>query len=83
MELAEDEKVFFAQMKDAYATYQDIVTSEKTNHINDIDKLARLIRCDLQNQPETARELVIDGILQKGGPERQDKGADERLWRSG
>ena len=64
VELAEDEKVFFAQMKDAYATYQDIVTSEKTNHINDIDKLARLIRCDLQKQPETARELVNNWYLQ-------------------
>lgn len=64
VELAKDEKVFFAQMKDAYATYQDIVTSEKTNHINDIDKLARLIRCDLQKQPETARELVNNWYLQ-------------------
>ena len=63
VELSDDEKIFFAQMKDAYATYQDIVTSEKTNHINDIDKLARLIRCDLQDQPETARELVNNWYL--------------------
>ena len=63
VELSDEEKVFFAQMKEAYATYQDIVTSEKTNHINDIDKLARLIRCDLQNQPETARELVNNWYL--------------------
>ncbi len=63
VQLSDEEKVFFAQMKDAYATYQDIVTSQKTNHINDIDKLARLIRCDLQSQPDTARELVNNWYL--------------------
>ena len=63
VDLSDEEKVFFAQMKDAYATYQDIVTSQKTNHINDIDKLARLIRCDLQDQPDTARELVNNWYL--------------------
>lgn len=63
VELNSEEKVFFKDMKMAYETYQEIITSEKTNYINDIDKLARLIRCDLQNQPETARELVNNWYL--------------------
>ena len=63
VELSDDEKIFFASMKEAYATYQEIVTSQKTNHINDIDKLARLIRCDLQSQPDAARELVNNWYL--------------------
>ena len=58
VELNDEEKVFFADMKEAYITYQKIINSQQTSYINDIDKLARLIRCDLQNQPEKARSLV-------------------------
>lgn len=53
-----EEEVFFSDMKKAYTIYQDIVTSEQANCINDVDKLARLIRCELQNKPDTARSIV-------------------------
>lgn len=52
------EKPVFESMKVAYEKYQHIVTSTKTNYITDIDTLARLIRCDLQDKPETAEKIV-------------------------
>ncbi len=58
VELSEEEKVFFSDMKKAYQQYQDIVTSEQVNYITDVDKLARLIRCELQNKPDVARNIV-------------------------
>ena len=58
VELSDDEKVIFSDMKRAYEQYQDIVTSEQVNYITDVDKLARLIRCDLQNKPDVARSIV-------------------------
>jgi hypothetical protein len=45
-------------MKDAYTDYQSIVTSQEANYITDINKLARLIRCNLQNKPKIASEIV-------------------------
>ena len=56
--LADDEVQVFLDMKAAYETYQEIVTSEQASYITDIDKLARLIRCDLQDHPETAKGIV-------------------------
>lgn len=58
VELAPDEVEVFQNMKTAYERYQELVTSEKVTYISDIEKLARLIRCDLQNRPKVAREIV-------------------------
>lgn len=58
VELSDEEKIFFSDMKRAYQQYQDIITSEQVNYITDVDKLARLIRCDLQNKPDVARNIV-------------------------
>ncbi len=58
VKLEPDEVKFFEDMKQAYSRYQDIVTSDKASFITDINKLARLIRCDLQDKPETARNIV-------------------------
>lgn len=56
--LTPDEEVFFAEMKSAYTTYQEIVTSSQASVIDDIDKLARLIRLELQDHPQTAENIV-------------------------
>ena len=58
VELSDDEKVFFEQMKVAYLQYQRIVGSQQAMHITDINKLARLIRCDLQDKPKKASDIV-------------------------
>lgn len=58
VKLEPNEVQFFADMKKAYLRYQQIVTSNKASFITDINKLARLIRCDLQNKPEMARGVV-------------------------
>lgn len=52
------EEPIFRQMKDAYLRYQQIVTSDKASFITDVNKLARLIRCDLQDKPSVARGIV-------------------------
>ena len=56
--LAPDEVQFFAEMKSAYEDYQEIVTSEQASVIDDLDKLARLIRLELQDRPDTAKGIV-------------------------
>ncbi|MGX8713507.1 MAG: hypothetical protein ACSW8I_07485 [bacterium] len=58
VELSDDEKLFFDRMKQAYSQYQSIVTSQEAAYITDINKLARLIRCNLQNKPKIATEIV-------------------------
>lgn len=58
VDLSDDEKIFFHDMKVAYEKYQQIVTNSQADYITDINKLARLIRCDLQNKPEVARNIV-------------------------
>lgn len=58
VELSEEEEVFFNRMKQAYTQYQTIVTSQEAAYITDIHKLARLIRCNLQNKPKIATEIV-------------------------
>jgi hypothetical protein len=50
--------VFFNDMKSAYEVYQEIVTSEQASVIDDLDKLARLIRLELQDKPDTAKGIV-------------------------
>ncbi len=56
--LAPDEVGFFNDMKSAYEEYQDIITSEKASAIGDVDKLARLIRLELQDKPDIAKGIV-------------------------
>ncbi|MBR3725741.1 MAG: hypothetical protein IKN11_10195 [Bacteroidales bacterium] len=56
--LSPDEVRFFSEMKSAYEDYQEIVTSQQASVIDDLDKLARLIRCELQDRPDTAKGIV-------------------------
>lgn len=56
--LSPDEVQFFSEMKSAYEDYQEIVTSQQASVIDDLDKLARLIRCELQDRPDTAKGIV-------------------------
>lgn len=56
--LEPDEVKFFDEMKHAYKRYQEIVTSDKAAFITDVNKLARLIRCELQDKPDKARGIV-------------------------
>lgn len=58
VELSDDERRFFDLMKEAYQEYQNIVTSQEASYITDIHKLARLIRCNLQNKPKIASSIV-------------------------
>lgn len=58
VDLNDDERQFFDRMKEAYQEYQNIVTSQEAAYITDIHKLARLIRCNLQNKPKIATEIV-------------------------
>ena len=58
VKLAADEVGFFNDMKSAYEEYQGIVTSEKASAIGDVDKLARLIRLELQDKPDIAKGIV-------------------------
>jgi hypothetical protein len=58
VELAPDEVRFFNEMKSAYETYQEIVTSEQASVIDDVDKLARIIRLELQDKPDIAKGIV-------------------------
>lgn len=58
VDLSADETRFFAEMKSAYERYQEIVTSEQASVIDDVDTLARLIRLELQDKPDTARGIV-------------------------
>ena len=56
--LAPDEVGFFNDMKSAYQTYQEILAREQASLIDDVDKLARLIRLELAGQPDMARNIV-------------------------
>lgn len=58
VQLAPDEVQFFNDMKSAYETFQEIVTNEQASVIDDLDKLARLIRLELQDKPEVAKGIV-------------------------
>ena len=83
--LNEEEKFFFNRMKNAYEKYQQIVTSNEVSYITDISKLARLIRCNLQNQPKKAAAIVnswydqhpeeyVEGVLQSRMGDHNDQG---------
>ena len=56
--LAENEVQYFNEMKSAYEVYQEIITSGQASVIDSLDKLARLIRIDLQDRPDTAKGIV-------------------------
>ena len=58
MELEPKEKPVFENLKAAYTKYQEIINSTQTNYIADIDTLARIIRCDLRENPQKAKEVV-------------------------
>lgn len=75
---------FFEEMRSAYLRYQQIVTSDRASLITDVGKLARLIRCDLQDKPETARgivnnwysdnaDLYVDQVLESRMGDHQDQ----------
>lgn len=85
VDLNDEEKIFFCRMKNAYEKYQRIVTSNEVSYITDISKLARLIRCNLQNQPKKASIIVntwfeqhpddyAEGVLQSRMGDHNDQG---------
>ena len=84
VELSDSEVEFFEEMKLAYLQYQDIVGSQQALHITDINKLARLIRCDLQDKPKKAADIVngwyearpddyVGGVLQSRMGDHNDQ----------
>ena len=85
VDLSDDEKKFFEEMKEAYLQYQRIVGSQQTAYnITDINKLARLIRCDLQDKPKKAADIVntwyearpadyVNGVLQSRMGDHNDQ----------
>ncbi len=85
VELSDEEKFFFEEMKEAYLQYQRIVGSQQAAYnITDINKLARLIRCDLQDKPKKASDIVntwykarpadyVDGVLQSRMGDHNDQ----------
>ena len=84
VELSDAEKEFFEEMRQAYLAYQDIVGSQQALHITDINKLARLIRCDLQDKPKKASDIVnswyearpddyVGGVLQSRMGDHNDQ----------
>ncbi len=85
VDLTDEERMFFNRMKEAYQKYQQIVTSSEVSYISDISKLARLIRCNLQNQPQKAAAIVnswfeqhpeeyVEGVLQSRMGDHNDQG---------
>lgn len=85
VDLSDDEVLFFSRMRSAYEKYQQIVTSNEVSYITDISKLARLIRCNLQNQPKKAATIVnswfeqhpndyVEGVLLSRMGDHNDQG---------
>lgn len=85
VDLTDEERMFFNRMKEAYQKYQQLVTSSEVSYISDISKLARLIRCNLQNQPKKAAAIVnswfeqhpeeyVEGVLQSRMGDHNDQG---------
>lgn len=58
VQMSPEEVGFFDDMKSAYETYEEIVTSEQASVIDDVDQLARLIRLELQDKPDVAMGIV-------------------------
>lgn len=84
VELTDEERTFFNEMKTAYEQYQRIVGSQQVAHITDISKLARLIRLDMQDKPRQAADIVnawyesrpddyVEGVLQSRMGDHNDQ----------
>ena len=84
VELSEDEKGFFEEMKQAYKQYQDLVSEQQATYITDLSKLARLIRCNMKDEPRKAASIVnnwyeshpadyVDGVLQSRMGDHNDQ----------
>lgn len=84
VELADNEKEFFEDMRQAYQQYQRIVGSQQVAHITDISKLARLVRLNMQDKPRQAADIVntwyqqrptdyVDGVLQSRMGDHNDQ----------
>ncbi len=58
VELEEDEKTFFEDMRRSYETYQRIISGEQVNYITDINKLARIIRIDMRDDADKSTGIV-------------------------
>lgn len=58
VELNDEEKIFFEDMRKSYQTYQHIVSGGQVNYIADINKLARIIRVDMQSKHDKGVEIV-------------------------
>ena len=84
VELSDEEKTFFEEMKTAYQQYQSIVSEQQATYITDLGKLARLIRIDMKDDPKKAAGIVnnwfeqhttdyIDGVLQSRMGDHNDQ----------
>lgn len=60
LEMAPKEEKVFVNLERAYRKYQEIVRSIQVPDIVDLKSLTRLIRNDLKDHPETARDIVND-----------------------
>ena len=58
LEMEKKEEQVFVNLKRAYAKYQEVIRSIKVPDIVDLGTLTRLIRNDLTDHPETARDIV-------------------------
>ena len=56
--LSAQERSLFMQMRQAFAQYRSISESQKAENITNLPTLARLIRINLQNQPQKASGIV-------------------------
>ena len=84
VDLNDEEKTFFDEMKSAYLQYQSIVSEQQATYITDINKLARLIRCDMKDEPAKAASIVnnwfeshiadyVDGVLRSRMGDHNDQ----------
>lgn len=58
VDLNDEEKVFFEEMRQSYETYQQIIMGNQVAYITDINKLARIIRVDMRDKPKMAGTIV-------------------------
>ena len=84
VELTDEEKTFFEEMKEAYKQYQNIVGEQQASYITDLGKLARLIRIDMKDDPKKAAGIVniwfeshpddyVNGVLQSRMGDHNDQ----------
>lgn len=64
VELDDEEKGFFEDMRKSYETYQHIITGEQVAYIADINKLARIIRVDIHGHTDKGIEIVNSWYFQ-------------------